>query len=70
MAGFECKSYSHWSIIRGLTTKSIWLFDSDGTHAIRLKGCAMPTRPKPKGNPRVWVKIHGTFIVKGSPRSP
>jgi hypothetical protein len=69
VASFETKKWSHWSIIRGLTPTSVWLFDSDGGHRLQLKGCAMSTRPKPKGKPRVWVKIHGTFIVIGPSRS-
>jgi hypothetical protein len=63
LTGLEGKNYSHWSIIRGATRKSIWLLDSGGHHHFRLTSCRLLRSPKPKQNPRYWVKLYGVFTT-------
>lgn len=63
LVGLEGKNCSHWSIIRGATPKSIWLLDSSGYHRFRLRSCKLMRSPKPKHNPRYWVKLYGVFAT-------
>ena len=53
----------HWSIIRGITSKSVWLLDSDGSHRLLLKSCTLNSRSRAKGKPRYRVGVYGTFSI-------
>ena len=63
LAGIECEAYDHWSIIRGITSKSVWLLDSDGSHRLLLKSCTLNSRSRAKGKPRYRVGVYGTFSI-------
>ncbi len=66
IAGIDADDFSHWSIIRSMTAKSLWLLDSDGYHCVRLRSCATAMRPRPKQHPRYWIKIYGTFTIQAA----
>ena len=63
LAGLDSKELSHWTVITGVSRSTLRVLDSDGFHYLRLDGCRLDQRPRPKGNPRYWVRIYGGFVV-------
>ena len=64
LAGLECKEFSHWTVIAGVTDATVQVLDSGGYHFLRLKGCQLDLNPRPKGSPRYWVRIYGGFAFE------
>ena len=63
LAGLDSKELSHWTVITGVSRSTLRVLDSDGFHYLKLEGCRLDQRPRPKGNPRYWVRVYGGFIV-------
>lgn len=63
LAGLDSKELSHWTVITGVSRSTLRVLDSDGFHYLKLDGCRLDQRPRPKGNPRYWVRIYGGFVV-------
>ncbi len=63
VAGIEGRHVSHWSVIRGVSPKSIWLLDSSGYHRFMLTKCRLLTHSKTKLEPRYWLKLYGVFVT-------
>ncbi len=63
LAGIDSKELNHWTVITGVSRSTLRVLDSDGFHYLRLDGCRLDQRPRPKGNPRYWVRIYGGFAV-------
>jgi hypothetical protein len=69
LAGLDNRELSHWTVITGVSRSTLRVLDSDGFHYLKLDGCRLDQRPRPKGNPRYWVRIYGGFVVT-MPASP
>ncbi len=63
LAGLDSKELSHWTVITGVSRTTLRVLDSDGFHYLKLDGCRLDLRPRPKGTPRYWVRIYGGFVV-------
>lgn len=63
LAGLDSKELSHWTVITGVSRSTLHVLDSDGFHYLKLDGCRLDQRPRPKGSPRYWVRIYGGFVV-------
>ena len=63
LAGLDSKVLSHWTVITGVSRSTLRVLDSDGFNYLKLDGCRLDQRPRPKGNPRYWVRIYGGFVV-------
>ena len=63
LAGLESKELSHWTVITGVSRSTLRVLDSDGFHYLKLDGCRLDQRPRPKATPRYWVRIYGGFVV-------
>ena len=63
LAGLQGSELSHWTVITGVSRSTLRVLDSDGFHYLKLDGCRLDLRPRPKGNPRYWVRIYGGFVV-------
>ena len=63
LAGLDSKELSHWTVITGVSRSTLRVLDSDGFHYLKLDGCRLDQRPRPKAIPRYWVRIYGGFVV-------
>ena len=63
LAGLDSRELSHWTVITGVSRSTLRVLDGDGFHYLKLDGCRLDQRPRPKGTPRYWVRIYGGFVV-------
>ena len=64
LAGIDSQHASHWTVVTGISTSTLRILDSGGFHFLKLAGCRLDMRPRPKGQPRYWVRLYGGFAVE------
>ncbi|MFT3988974.1 hypothetical protein [Aestuariivirga sp.] len=70
LAGIEGAAFNHWTVITGVSGSTLRILDSDGSHYVKLAGCALDYRRARKGSPRYWVRIYGVIAVQERTLSP